>query len=237
MKSLTSIEADVLAAKFRTENGMTLNEPVHIKTVLRRLNILTLYRPLDDNSCGISLRSDSDKRFILINSNHSRGRQHFTVAHELYHLFYDTEPHPHLCKENSGGKNTNEYNADMFAAALLMPYGGLSARIPADEIQKGITAATVLRLEQYFQVSRSALLIRLLRLQIVSKSLYDTLAQLPKKTLANDYGYDTSLYEKGNEGIVIGDYGEKARTLFDTGKISEGHYNELLNLIRNENED
>ena len=47
MKSLTSIEADVLAAKFRTENGMTLNEPVHIKTVLRRLNILTLRRQLD----------------------------------------------------------------------------------------------------------------------------------------------------------------------------------------------
>jgi hypothetical protein len=40
------------------------------------------------------------------------------------------------------------------------------------------------------------------------------------------------LYEKGNEGVVIGDFGEKARRLFELEKISEGHYVELLNMIR-----
>ena len=31
--------------------------------------------------------------------------------------------------------------------------------------------------------------------------------------------------------MVIGDFGEKARRLFEENKISEGHYVELLNMI------
>jgi hypothetical protein len=48
---------------------------------------------------------------------------------------------------------------------------------------------------------------------------------------AREYGYDVSLYNLGNEGLVIGDFGEKARKLFDAEKISEGHYLELLHKI------
>ena len=32
-------------------------------------------------------------------------------------------------------------------------------------------------------------------------------------------------------GLVIGDFGEKARLLYESEKISEGHYIELLNMI------
>jgi len=35
----------------------------------------------------------------------------------------------------------------------------------------------------------------------------------------------------GNEGLVIGNFGEKARKLFDARKNSEGHYLELLHKI------
>lgn len=39
------------------------------------------------------------------------------------------------------------------------------------------------------------------------------------------------MYEPGNENLVIGDFGEKARRLLDEEKISEGHYMELLHKI------
>ena len=39
------------------------------------------------------------------------------------------------------------------------------------------------------------------------------------------------IYEAANEGLVIGDFGEKARNLFDKEKISESHYMELLSKI------
>ena len=45
-------------------------------------------------------------------------------------------------------------------------------------------------------------------------------------------GLDLSLYYKGNEGLILGDYGIKAKKLFDEEKISEGHYNELLKKIK-----
>ena len=60
---------------------------------------------------------------------------------------------------------------------------------------------------------------------------------IPVKESAKQYGYDLSLYNSGNENLVIGDFGEKARLLYDSGKISEGHYTELLNLISNGEED
>jgi hypothetical protein len=48
---------------------------------------------------------------------------------------------------------------------------------------------------------------------------------------ARQYGYETFLYQPGNEDLVIGDYVEKARRLFEEEKISEGHYIELLNKV------
>ena len=44
-------------------------------------------------------------------------------------------------------------------------------------------------------------------------------------------GFDGSLYLPGNEGLVIGDLGAKARKLLEEERISEGRYHELLNMI------
>ena len=101
-----------IASKQRVEWGLSETEPINVKTILRKLNILTIYRPLSMDSCGVSLMTaDKTKRFMLINSNCPRGRQHFTIAHELFHLFVDENPEPHICKE-SGEKDNNEKNAD-----------------------------------------------------------------------------------------------------------------------------
>lgn len=80
-------------------------------------------------------------------------------------------------------------------------------------------------------MSRTALLNRLHDLSLISKSLKESLAAFPVIQSAREYGYDTSLYKSGNENLIIGDYGEKARKLFDAGNISEGHYIELLNKL------
>ncbi len=61
--------------------------------------------------------------------------------------------------------------------------------------------------------------------------MIEEIRSISVKDSARAYGYDLSLYEPGNENLVIGDFGEKARILFESGKISEGHYYELLNMI------
>ena len=75
------------------------------------------------------------------------------------------------------------------------------------------------------------MLVRLNTLKLISKKLYSRLVGISVIQSAKEYGYDTSLYIAGNEGMVIGDYGVKARNLFEKGLISEGHYIELLSKI------
>ena len=231
MKSLTVIEAELLAGKFRSQVGMSLTEPINIKTLIRKLGVTVIYRPLSDKSFGISCKSASGKMFMLVNSNSTRGRQHFTIAHEFYHLYFDEHPTPHMCNGTAYGE---EKNANSFASALLMPKEGVLAMISKEEIANhNVNLATVLRLEQLFSTSRSTLLIRLKDIGLITQKRLEELMGVSVKGSAREYGYDLSLYEPGNEGLVIGDFGEKARALFEQGKISEGHYEELLNMISN----
>lgn len=230
MKRFTVQEAEILAAKFRSDIGIGLSEPVSIKTMLRKLGITTMYRPLSDTSFGISCKSATGRMFMLINSNSTRGRQHFTAAHELYHLYYDESPVPHMCK----GVPTNgaERCANLFASALLMPRQGVLSMVSPEELKEGkLRISTILRIEQLFEVSRLTLLIRLKDIGLISVGRLEELKALSVKDSARAYGYDLSLYESGNEGLTISDFGEKARMLFEQGRISEGHYIELLNMI------
>lgn len=231
MNVLSVWEAESLAGQFRYNAGLSLTEPVNVKTLIRKLGITLVYRPMSDRSYGIGCKSSSGKMFILVNSENGRGRQHFTVAHELYHLFYEEHPVPHMCEM---GVSSVEKNANRFASALLMPREGVLSIIPSEELARHtISQATVLRLEHFFGVSRFTLLIRLKDIGLITQRRLDELNLIPIKQSALQYGYDLSLYEKGNEGLVIGDFGEKARLLFEQDKISEGHYVELLNMISN----
>ena len=74
--------------------------------------------------------------------------------------------------------------------------------------------------------------LRHLRL-LTEEELQDHLAEsMVIQQIATEYGYDLALYQPGNEGVVIGDFGEKARLLYEQERISEGHYVELLNLLK-----
>ena len=235
MSKLTVIEAEQIAGMFRAKTGINLSEPIGAKTLLRKLKITTMYRPLSENSYGISCKSKSGRMFMMVNSNSTRGRQHFTIAHELYHLFYDESPVPHMCGETI---SEVERNANLFASALLLPREGLLSMLSPKEVSnRGIDLSTILKMEQLFEVSRINLLVRLKECNLISKAQFEEIKSIPVKKSAMEYGYDLSLYNPGNEGVVISDFGEKARILFERGKITEGHYIELLNLISDYHEE
>lgn len=234
-----TLAAEDLAKKFRTDNGYSTSEPIIIKTLLMKLRILTMFRPLSENAYGLSTRSaDKEDKFILVNSESSRGRQHFTIAHELYHLFIDENPQPHICRKD-GKKDRTEIMADAFASALLMPMEGVIKSIPNEEIvSRDVSLATVFSLEQYFRVSHQSMLYRLRRLGLISEDTLQSMLSIKIREVAPLYGiFDMSLYDKGNEGVLLSDYGIRARILFDKEKISESHYIQLMKLIGNGEED
>ncbi|MBR6190846.1 MAG: ImmA/IrrE family metallo-endopeptidase [Prevotella sp.] len=236
MKKLAKEKIEQLALKIRSEAGLNPTEPIHTKTLLRKLGVMVVYRPLSEKACGLSMRStDGSGKFMLINSNNSRGRQHFTICHELFHLYYDEEPKPHICGTPGMEKDAAEINANAFASALLLPQEGVLQSVPSEEIVNSrITTATMLRMEQLFGVSHQSLCYRLRHLNLISEDeLQKHLSESKDiQEIAADYGYDLSLYKSGNEGVAIGDFGEKARLLFEQERISEGHYVELLNLLK-----
>lgn len=232
MRRLSEFDAELLAIRLRNMLHLPQDAPFVVKEALEQLGILTVFRPLSDGSYGMSIKTNEGLRFMLVSSNSTIGRQHFTIAHELYHLYYDEKPTPHMCGVD--GKSPLEQSADMFASNLLLPRVGLLAMLPESYSEtKHLDIATIVKMEQKFQVSRQALLYRLRRLSVINEEQLQTLLSAPIRDVAMRRGYDTSVYEKGNDGLVIGDYQSLATDIFEKGLISEGHYNELLNALAN----
>lgn len=219
------------ASDFRLKNGIGATEPIRMKSWLPKLNVIALFRPLSEDFSGMAVKQD-DLNFVIVNSEHRLSKQHFTIAHELYHLFVQKDFVSEI--SNAGKfdrKNKIEYEADWFAAFLLMPEEGLLQLIPKEELSKNkISLATIVKIEQYFACSRTALLIRLDEMGLIEKNKYEQYTRNVKHSAAL-LGYDTTLYDKGNEGLVIGDYGARAKKLFDVEKISESHFISLMSDI------
>jgi len=218
------------AIEFRSELGYGITDAVNLNSLLIKLDIITVFKRLSNNFSGMAISiTKPEKKFILINSDHSLGRQNFSICHELFHLYKDEDFHPHRSYAGTFNKKTsNEYHADVFASYLLLPDEGILSLIPDSQLTKDkITVDTILKIEHYFRCSRSALLYRLKELNIISSAYYDKFNQ-SVKLIAKLYGYSTELSEPGNEGKVIGNYGSIAKSLFDEEKISEGHYISLM---------
>lgn len=217
------------ATRFRKENGYDTFNPIRIKSLLLQLNVLTVYKDMNEKFSGLSLKIDGH-RFMLINSKHSIGRQHFTACHELYHLYEQENFEETFCDE-SNKTEVEEKNADIFAANLLIPEDGLLRQIPDKELQKNkIQINTMLEIEQFYACSHQALLRRIQDLGIITTEYSEKLAY-DIKSIAEQYGYEKKLYEPGNSGLVLGNYGAKAKNLYDRNIISESHYLELMRII------
>ncbi len=118
-----------------------------------------------------------------------------------------------------------------------MPQQGILKEIPQAELQKReISMATILRMEQFYSVSHEAMVNRLRKLKLITDARREQLLGVSITSEARAYGFDLSLYQPGNENLLLSDFGQKAKALFDAERISEGHYNELLNLIYHEQE-
>ena len=75
---------------FRCKIGVSDEAPINLKECFLKLNILVLFKDMTDNVKGLSVKdSETGLSAILINSKLSVGKQHETIAHELFHVLYD----------------------------------------------------------------------------------------------------------------------------------------------------
>lgn len=235
MNKLQKLEIKNKANSFRKDFGYGETDPIRLDSLLLKKNILTVFKSLSANLAGMAIKANTDDKFIMVNHNHSIGKQHFSIAHELYHLFIQENFTSQRCVTGLFDKQTDieEEKADCFAANLLLPELGVYELIPENEKKKknNITKETIFKIQQYYSVSVNAVIYRLVELELVDKTYFDDYKQLGKKHLARLLGYDVRLYERGNTDRVIGNYGTIANSLFKNSVISESFYFELLNTI------
>lgn len=80
-------KAELLRKRFNEGN----NSPIDIFTFSQEIENLTLiFYPMESNLSGMCIKNKHNNCIIAINSSMTLGRQRFSLAHELYHMFYDS---------------------------------------------------------------------------------------------------------------------------------------------------
>lgn len=220
------------ATSIRKKLGIDGVSPIDIFALTQNIKNLTLVLyPLGENISGVCMRKKSST-LIAINSEMSVGRQRFSLAHELYHFYFDQEMTTIVCPQKIGSKDVKEQIADRFASYLLMPQTVLYENI--ETIKKSgkefLTIEEIVKLEQQFKVSRKALLYRLVKDKQISQAKAQELQNNVILSAAR-LGYDVSLYKplpSADQKRTFGYYIKKAEELFEKGKISKGKYEEFL---------
>lgn len=222
------MNSTALSEMLRHEWGMNNIASANINSLiynnLRNLTILWLPMNTNINGCCSKTKEDT---IIFINTNHTIGRQNFTLAHELYHLLYEDIDEFIVC----GVKNNNqsERDADNFAATLLIPDSGLYWFRNKNQIEEW-SLEDIIKCEQYYQVSHHTMLTRLKNLNWINQKQFDEFnSNIIQK--AAKLGYDTSLYKASSENKKYSSIGELIRLtekVYDDGKITSGKHREIL---------
>ncbi|TAF73183.1 MAG: ImmA/IrrE family metallo-endopeptidase [Bacteroidetes bacterium] len=227
-------EIEKKALGFRIENGYSSTEPIQLDSLLIKQNVITIFKPLSGSLAGMAIKAPNGLKFMMINQNHNLGKQHFTIGHELYHLFIQENFTSQRCITGLFDKQIDieEKKADLFSACLLLPESGIKQLIPDKEFanKKSLTVQTLFKIQHFYKVSMKATIFRLYELELIDDSYFKDYETGIKST-AHRLGFNISLYESGNFNKMIGDYGIVANQLFQNEKISEAHYYELLHAI------
>jgi Zn-dependent peptidase ImmA (M78 family) len=220
------------ALSLRKELGGDTMSPIDIFSLAHTIKRLTLvFYPMGDRLSGMCIKNDGNP-VIGINSSMSVGRQRFSMAHELYHLYYDEYKQSTVCAIKIGAGNDTEKAADQFASYFLMPPVGLveSIRKMHGTSKENFGIKEIVILEQYFGVSRQALLYRLIEDNILTAQQADQFRQGVILSAVN-LGYDDSLYKPlpaNKQYKTYGYYIEQAKELYQKDLISTGKYEQLL---------
>lgn len=227
------LEIQRLASTLREQLGADLSAPVDIfSLVTSDSNLTVVYYPFSDQISGICIKSAN---LIAINSKSTKGRQNFSLAHELYHYYFDhsEDSEVSIVDTTSASQKSNvEKEADLFASHFLIPDQTLNRMVNSmtKNFNESLTLRNIVEIEQYFRVSRHALLSRL----IIDKYITIEESDEYRKDViekARLLGFDDSLYRPSpvkNEKMTVGAYIPKAADLKANGIISQGKYEEFL---------
>ena len=173
-QSVEEVSFTLLAGKFKNNS-----DAVDIETIIKDCNIRLEYMDLDDKLSGQFNIGQNGSCLIVVNKNHHKNRQRFTLAHELGHYtsykitnkiggridYIDgrVDVIKNRDDDSSLGTDLEEMFANKFAAAILMPRQWLLNNFD----KKNNIDEEIRRISLKLEVSIDALKYRLLNLKII----------------------------------------------------------------------
>lgn len=221
------------ASDLRARYGEDSRSPIDVFTIIHNIADMTLvFYPMSERISGMCVRINDKDSLIAINSAQSFGRQRFTAAHELYHLNFQDNFKNIICtKDLTADKDDEEKNADTFASFFLAPMSAFKEfTSKLKQTKVNLELEDIVKIEQYFQMSRQATLLRLLQERLIDQQGYDNLKSSVAR-IATRLGYDDRLYKPTPEDrqyYTSGSYIKMVEDLNTSEIISTGKYKELL---------
>ena len=172
MKKITKKTAQQLVAEYGT--------PIDLMKILHDENI-SLKREVMEESISGMLVINKDDATVVVNSSHHHTRQRFTIAHECGHYFLHADSANAFIDQSEKvflrdavsacGTQTQEIQANRFAAELLMPKDYLLKKFDTknidlyDDYQLRLLASEL-------KVSVQALVVRLTALGLIPNDCF-----------------------------------------------------------------
>jgi Zn-dependent peptidase ImmA (M78 family)/transcriptional regulator with XRE-family HTH domain len=164
---------------------------------------------------------------VLVNSQTTRGRRRFTLAHELAHALFHGSAMT-VSVSYRGRRESMERFANAFAAEFLVPIAALRSAVEAFGQAKVTDAETVVHLQRMFDVSWAMMLVRLRAAGLLTAADDERLRHVAPVHLARRLGYapDADEWEQDPERWGLASFPRRflrlLRRAIDDGVISVG---------------
>ncbi len=155
-------EVDRAASSLRQDWGLGINPIPDMTEIMEDRGVKVLFCPLSNDLSGLTARVRRDDMYdinvIVVNKEHTRDRQRFTIAHEIGHMVLDI-----------GLRVDTESAVNRFAGAFLMPEEVLWAKI--GKHRSDIDWKELLLLKLVYGISLQAITYRCKDLGIINPAL------------------------------------------------------------------
>lgn len=184
------------------------------------------------NISGVYFNHNALGSCILVNSQTSKGRQTFTLAHEFAHaLFHYGIPLWIISRQ--GAEDACEFFANAFASHLLVPSTGLNDFLDSAEWKNDLDPYKVIILAHTFRVSFAFMLLRLEKDGHIKPDQKKAWQELSPSSLARRAGLDASFFQSQEKNDpYIKRYPpsvlRKIKQFINRGELSEGQVVDLL---------
>lgn len=156
------------AKEIREKWGLSKYPILDIFSLVESKDFLLLRFPNSNKISGVYIEKQGrieNYKCIYVNTLDPYGRQNFTLAHELYHVFFEKSSDA-VCLESKRSQDPIEFTAERFASHFLIPVETLIEYLSANKInsQKAISFKMIVYLQSIFKVSFLAMVYSIERL-------------------------------------------------------------------------